>query len=406
MKTYLVGGAVRDHLLGLPVSERDWVVVGASPDKMLALGYQSVGKDFPVFLHPRTKEEYALARTERKTGRGYKGFTCYAAPEVTLEEDLLRRDLTINAIAMDENGRLIDPYQGIKDLKEYTLRHVSPAFEEDPVRVLRLSRFCARFYSLGFKVAPETQELASKMVREGTMEDLVPERVWSEIERSLAEKTPAAFFQFLREIGALARLMPELDQLFGVPNPPKWHPEIDTGVHMLMVLEQAAYLSSSPLVRFGALVHDLGKGCTPREAWPSHHGHDEAGVKLIQTLSARLKIPKVYEQLGVLVSRFHTLVHKARELKPGTLVQLLEKMDAFRRPERFYQLLAACEADSRGRLGFEKNDYPQRAFLMKIFEVIKNVSGKPWIDKGLSGKAVAEAVHRERVEIVKNYIYS
>lgn len=401
MKTYLVGGAVRDQLLKLPVTERDWVVVGSTADKLLSMNYQPVGKDFPVFLHPETKEEYALARTERKSGHGYKGFVCHASPEVTLEEDLQRRDLTVNAMAIDENGNLIDPYDGLSDLKKRVLRHVSPAFEEDPVRILRIARFAARFYHLGFYIAPETYQLMRQMVRQGSVNELVPERVWNELVRSLTEKHPSIFFQVLHACGALAILMPEIEALFGVPNPPKWHPEVDSGWHTMMVLEQAARLSDSPVVRFTALVHDLGKACTPLTAWPSHHDHEEAGVARIHQLAKRMKIPKDYEVLGILTARFHSIIHKCWDLKPTTLLLLFEKTDAFRRPERFIEILIACKADARGRPAHENDAYPQQDYLMNMLQSLRSLSVKPFMEQGLTGEAIAKALQEARLEMIK-----
>jgi tRNA nucleotidyltransferase (CCA-adding enzyme) len=402
MKYYLVGGAVRDQLLGLPVKEKDWVVVGETAEKMLSLHYQPVGKDFPVFLHPETKEEYALARTERKEGRGYRGFVCATSVDVTLEEDLLRRDLTINAIAMDEKGKLIDPYGGEKDIKAKVLRHVSPAFEEDPVRILRIARFAARFHHLGFHVAAETKVLLKKMVRDGLANDLVIERVWTELVKSLSEKTPAVFFQVLRECGALKILIPELDALFGVPNPPKWHPEIDSGWHTYSVLAQAVRLSDSPCVRFAALVHDLGKGSTPLSIWPSHRGHEERGAEAIQQLGKRMKVPKAYQALAILTSRFHSLVHKAFELKPETILELFEKADAFRRHERFLAMLMVCKADARGRTGHEEDEYPQQAYLTRILLSLRSFSVQQLVDdKTLNGDAIAQALHQARIKVIE-----
>ncbi len=401
MKHYLVGGAVRDQLLGLPVKEKDWVVVGETVENMLSLNYQPVGKDFPVFLHPETKEEYALARTERKEGRGYRGFVCSTSSNVTLEEDLLRRDLTINAIAMDEDGKLIDPYGGVQDLKMKVLRHVSSAFEEDPVRILRVARFAARFHHLGFYIAPETKALMRKMVRDGLANDLVLERVWSELVRSLSEKSPFVFFQVLRECGALKTLMPELDALFGVPNPPKWHPEIDSGWHTYFVLAQAVRLSDSPCVRFAALVHDLGKGQTPLSIWPSHRGHEETGVKAIQQLAKRMKIPKTFQALAILTSQFHSLIHKAYELRPETILELFEKTDAFRRHERFLAMLVVCKADARGRTGHEEDEYPQQAYLTRILLSLRSLSVQQFVDEGLTGNAISQALHQARLKVIK-----
>ncbi len=364
MQVYLVGGAVRDALLGLAVKERDWVVVGGTREEMLRLKYQEVGRDFPVFLHPDTHEEYALARLERKVGPGYRGFTVQFGPEVTLEEDLARRDLTINAIAQSADGSLIDPYGGKRDLDARILRHVSPAFAEDPVRVLRLARFAARFAPLGFKAAPETLELMRDMVKRGEVDALVPERVWQETEKALREMKAGEFFRVLRECGALRSIYPEIDALFGVPQPAQWHPEIDTGVHTMMVLDQAATLSAEPKVRFAALVHDLGKGTTPRAQWPSHRGHEERSVSLIEALADRLRLPGEYRDLCIIVARYHGIVHRAFELRPNTILEFMERADAFRRAERFAQALLACEADSRGRAGLENAPYPQRGYLL------------------------------------------
>lgn len=401
MKCYLVGGAVRDQLLGLQVKEKDWVVVGETVENMLAKNYQPVGKDFPVFLHPETKEEYALARTERKKGRGYRGFVCSTSPNISLEEDLLRRDLTINAIAMNPTGGLIDPYGGEKDLNARILRHVSPAFEEDPVRILRVARFAARFHHLGFYIAPETKALMRKMVRDGLAHDLVQERVWAELVKSLSEKSPSVFFEVLRECGALKILIPELDVLFGVPNPPKWHPEIDSGWHTLFVLAQAVRLSDSPCVRFAALVHDLGKGRTPLSIWPSHRGHEERGAAAIQQLAKRMKIPKAFEALAMLTSQFHSLVHKAFELRPHTILELFEKTDAFRRHERFLAMLVVCKADARGRPGHEEDEYPQQTYLTRILLSLRSLSVQQFIDAGLTGEAISQAVHQARLKVIE-----
>ena len=358
MQVYLVGGAVRDGLLGLPVKERDWVVVGGTRQELLALDYREVGRDFPVFLHPVSHEEYALARLERKVAPGYRGFTVEFGPEVTLEEDLARRDLTINAIAQAPDGSLADPYGGRRDLESRTLRHVSEAFVEDPVRVLRVARFAARFAPLGFSVAPETMELMRSMVARHEVDALVPERVWQETEKALREAAAGTFFMVLRQCGALQPIYPEIDALFGVPQPAQWHPEIDTGIHTLMVLEQAGKLSSETKVRFAALVHDLGKGVTPHSEWPSHRGHEERSVELIETLCARLRLPGEYRDLAVLVARYHGIVHRVFELRAKTLLDFMERSDAFRRPERFAQLLLACEADARGRAGLEGQPLP------------------------------------------------
>lgn len=402
MKVYLVGGAVRDELLGLAVDERDWVVVGASPQALLDLGYKAVGKDFPVFLHPQTGEEYALARTERKTGRGYYGFEAYFAPDVTLEDDLRRRDLTVNAIAKDpETGQLIDPFGGVRDLQSRVLRHVSAAFSEDPLRVLRVARFAARFAPLGFTVAPETLDLMRAMAQTDELNALVPERVWQETLRALSSAVPWRYFEVLREVGALAQVFPELERLFGVPQPPQWHPEIDTGVHTFMVLEQATALSADPRVRFASLVHDLGKGTTPPEEWPRHVGHEERSVKLIEALCERLRVPRDFRELARIVARYHGIAHRADALRASTMVDALDKLDAYRRPERFEQFLVACEADIRGRTGFEKRDYPQAQRWRRAFELARAVQfdRERWGD--LTGEEIRERLRQERIATLK-----
>ncbi len=396
----MVGGAVRDKLLGLPIKDRDWVVVGATPEEMLAQGYSQVGQDFPVFLHPETKEEYALARTERKTAAGYKGFEVRAAPDVTLAQDLERRDLTINAMAMTLDGELVDPLNGSRDLQQQLLRHVSPAFVEDPVRVLRVARFATRLVPLGFKIAAETQTLLRQIVAAGEVDALVPERVWAEIERALNEPRPSIFFTTLRDCGALARILPEVDALFGVPQPEKHHPEIDTGIHTMMVLESAAKLTTDAEVRFAALCHDLGKGNTPREQWPSHHGHEERGVKLLLSLCERLRVPKNFRELALLAARYHTHCHRAAELRPGTLLKTLESLDAFRRPERLAQFLLTCEADSRGRTGYEESAYPQAARFQLAYRVATTVDIPHLVEQGHSGKALANEIHATRVRAI------
>ena len=363
MQCYVVGGAVRDELLRLPVQDRDWVVVGATPEEMLAQGFRPVGKDFPVFLHPGTGEEYALARSERKTGRGYKGFVFRAEPDVTLEQDLLRRDLTINAMARDDAGRLIDPYGGQHDLQARLFRHVSPAFAEDPVRVLRVARFAARFDT--FDVAPETQALMRTMVDDGEVDHLVPERVWQELARGLMENTPSRMLEVLRNCGALARILPELDRLFGVPQPARHHPEIDTGVHVLAVIDHAARAGLPLAVRWACLLHDLGKGDTPPELWPAHHGHEAVGARHALRVSERLKAPNDCRDLAVLLAREHGNLHRAAELRPDTVLKLFERTDALRRPERFALLLQAAECDFRGRPGAEPRDYPPAALLQR-----------------------------------------
>lgn len=397
MQIYSVGGAIRDELLGLTVQDRDYVVVGATPQEMLAQGFLPVGKDFPVFLHPQSREEYALARTERKAGRGYKGFTVFASQEVTLEEDLLRRDLTINAMARDADGRLIDPYGGQRDLLAKVLRHVSPAFAEDPVRILRVARFAARFPD--FSVAPETLALMREMVNNGEAEHLVPERVWQELSRGLMAQTPSRMFQALRECGALVGLMPELDRLFGVPQPPEHHPEVDTGVHVMRVVDWAAKQDFNLAVRFAALTHDLGKGLTPSALWPKHHGHEAKGADLVKTLCQRLRVSGDCRDLAVLTARYHGDIHRALELRPETLLKILESADAFRRPQRFQNLLQACEADFRGRPGYEDRDYPQPARFLKALDVSLTVDttelarANPGKEKG--------AIHRARVYAIR-----
>lgn len=396
MEIYLVGGAVRDKLLGLAVKDRDWVVVGATPEEMTARGYKMVGADFPVFLHPETKEEYALARTERKSGRGYKGFIVYAGPDVTLEQDLARRDLTINAMAEDASGRLIDPYDGATDLKRGILRHVSPAFAEDPLRVLRVARFAARF---GYPVAHETQAMMRSLVEAGEMETLVAERVWSELERALGEKQPVRFFEVLRECGALQRLLPELDALFGVPQPPEKHPEIDTGVHVFMVLAQATRLSADVRVRFAALLHDLGKGTTPPTQWPKHQGHEQRSVALVREVCERFRVPNEFRDQAVLVARYHTHCHRAAELRDDTLLEVLEALDAFRRPERVETFVLACEADARGRTGCEDRPYPQADIFRRAFIAARAIDTAA-IATGRSGPEIGAAIRTARISAV------
>jgi tRNA nucleotidyltransferase (CCA-adding enzyme) len=370
LEIYLVGGAVRDRLLGRRVDERDFVVIGATVDDLLQRGFQQVGKDFPVFLHPTTKDEYALARTERKTAPGYHGFIVHADPNVTLEQDLLRRDLTINALAQDKTGKVIDHHGGLADLEARLLRHVSPAFAEDPVRILRVARFAARFADLGFRVADATRALMRDMVDAGEVDALVPERVWQELSRALGEARPSRFFEVLRDCGALDRLLPELDRLWGVPQPVQWHPEIDTGVHVMLVLDMAARLSTDLEVRFAALCHDLGKGVTPVDILPSHRGHEARGVALVNSLCDRFKVPNHCRELARITARDHGLVHKVDELRAGTILDLLEGTDAIRRPARFQQMLTACEADYRGRTGYEERTYPQGDMLRQLLAVV------------------------------------
>jgi tRNA nucleotidyltransferase (CCA-adding enzyme) len=400
MQVYLVGGAVRDALLGLPVKERDWVVVGGTREELLRLNYREVGRDFPVFLHPDTHEEYALARLERKVAPGYRGFSVEFGPDVSLEEDLARRDLTINAIAQSADGTLLDPHGGKRDLDARLLRHVSPAFIEDPVRVLRVARFAARFAPLGFQVAPETLQLMRTMVDRREVDSLVPERVWQETEKSLREPKAGEFFRVLRACGALQPIYPEIDALFGVPQPAQWHPEIDTGLHTLMALDQAALLSGEPLVRFAALVHDLGKGVTPREQWPSHPGHEERSVALVEAMAERLRLPADYRDLGIIVARYHGIVHRAFELKPKTVVEFMERADAFRRPERFAQALLACEADSRGRTGLENEPYPQRQYLLSARAAAAAIKPSAEDIAAHAGAKIAQLLHQRRVHAI------
>ena len=396
MKIYLVGGAVRDSLLELPVVDRDWVVVGATPEQLLAQGYQQVGKDFPVFLNPQTHEEYALARTERKSGHGYTGFICHAAPDVTLEEDLLRRDLTINAIAQTTDGELVDPYHGVDDLKARVLRHVSAAFGEDPLRVLRVARFAARFAHLGFTIAPETAALMRQMADSGELASLTAERVWKETEKALQSRSPQVYFQVLRDCHALGVLFPEIDALFGVPAPEKWHPEIDTGIHTLMTLALAARLSPEIDVRFAALCHDLGKGLTPKEYWPHHHGHGPAGVRLVEAMCQRLRVPNPLRDLAKLVAEYHDLIHTVNKLRPETLLKLFDAIDVWRKPQRLEQIILTSEADARGRTGFEEQPYPQGDYLREAYRVANDVSVKEVVVSGLQGPAIREEVQRRR----------
>ncbi|GDY27159.1 multifunctional CCA protein [Agarivorans sp. Toyoura001] len=401
METYLVGGAVRDQLLGLPIKDRDHVVVGASPEQMLQLGYKQVGKDFPVFLHPHSQQEYALARTERKQGSGYTGFSCYFAEDVTLEDDLLRRDLTVNAIARAESGALIDPYGGQADLHAKLLRHVSPAFVEDPLRVLRVARFAARFYHLGFSVAEDTLVLMREIADSGELNFLTPERIWMELEKALHSESPQVFFEVLQAANALEILFPELHNLFGVPASPKWHPEIDSGIHTLMVIEQSAKHNYSNQVRFAALCHDYGKALTPQEKLPSHPGHGPKGLKLIKAFCQRIKVPNDYRDLALLVAEHHITIHSALELRPETVLKLFDRCDAWRKPERFTQILEAGVADIRGRLGFENNDYPAYDYLLKQLEVANSVNVQAIIKAGYQGAEIREQLHQQRVALIK-----
>ena len=389
---YLVGGAVRDQLLNLPVKDRDWVIVGATPQNLIDLGYQQVGKDFPVFLHPQSKEEYALARTERKSGQGYTGFICDFSAEITLEQDLIRRDLTINAMA--------------QDLRQRILRHVSPAFVEDPLRVLRVARFAARYHHLGFTIAPDTLQLMQTLTLQGELQHLTAERVWAETEKALNEKNPEIYFETLRQVGALAVLFPELDALYGVPNPAKYHPEIDSFVHTMMVLQQATLLSEQvdchkSAVRFAAICHDLGKARTPKSNWPHHHGHEKLGIVPTRNLCKRLKVPSYYQQLAELTCEYHTHIHKIVELRPETVVKLFNTFDVWRKPLRFMEFLLVCFADTRGRKGFEHSQYPQQEFALALYQAALKVDIQSIIAAGFEHKAIRDQLNRGRIFAVK-----
>ena len=401
MKTYLVGGAVRDKLLGVEPRDHDWVVVGSTPAEMIEQGFKPVGSDFPVFLHPESKEEYALARTERKSGHGYLGFEFHADPSVTLEEDLVRRDLTINAMAEDDAGNIVDPFNGQQDLTNGLLRHVSKAFKEDPVRILRIARYAARFNRWGFHIAHDTHKLMLQMVNEGEVNHLVPERVWQETVRALGEDAPQRFFNVLHKCGALKVIFPEIEALFGVPQPKQHHPEEDTGVHVMMVLEQAAKLSDDLRVRFAALVHDLGKGTTPESEWPSHIAHEDRGVALVEQLCERLRVPRDFRDLAILVTKYHGLYHRVAELKASTLLKLLQSLDLFRRPQRLEQFLNACEADSRGRTGFEDLQYEQPDIIRNAYRAASTVDSQAVIADGFSGKEIGEELTRRRIVAIK-----
>jgi tRNA nucleotidyltransferase (CCA-adding enzyme) len=397
MQIYLVGGAVRDRLLGLPVTERDWVVIGGTGDELEALGYQRVGRSFPVYLHPETQEEYALGRTETKTGPGYRGFEVHADPDVTLEQDLARRDLTINAIAQTKDGELIDPYGGQRDLENRLLRHVSDAFREDPVRILRAARFAARFHDQGFRLAEETLELMRDMVAAGEVDALIPERIWKETLSALSATRPDIFFRVLRATGALRVIYPELDALFGVPQPERWHPEIDTGEHTLMVLLDSANRNCSDEVRFAGLVHDLGKGTTPKDQWPRHIGHEQRSVKLIKKLCTRIGVPNRFRDLAVPVALYHGLSHRVAELRPQTILKVLEALDVFRRPQRLDKFLSACKADARGRTGHETDDYPQAKIFITALEAACKVRASDLAEQGLTDKALGAAIRDARI---------
>jgi tRNA nucleotidyltransferase (CCA-adding enzyme) len=402
MKSYLVGGAVRDKLLGLPARDRDWVVTGATPEKMTELGFIPVGRDFPVFLHPQSKEEYALARTERKSGRGYHGFVFHTSPDVTLEEDLARRDLTINAMAEDDNGELIDPFNGRRDLEKGILRHVSGAFVEDPVRLLRVARYAARFATRNFIIANETMDLLKQITSSGELDTLVAERVWNEIRNALDESTPSMFFQVLRKCGALAVLLPEIDNLFGVPQSPVHHPEIDTGIHTMMVVDASADMECSNEARFAALAHDLGKGLTPADILPRHIGHEVRGLSLIDDLCSRLRVPKEHRALAKLACEFHTHSHRAAELRPSTMLGLFEKLDVFRRLHRLTDFLDACIADARGRTGFEDTPYKQAVILRKCFEAARDVDISDLVKQSAGGDRIQSELRKRRIEKIEN----
>ena len=401
--TYLVGGAVRDQLLGHPFSDYDWVVVGATPEDMLSAGFKPVGQDFPVFLHPKTGEEYALARTERKSGRGYGGFVFHTSPDVTLEQDLIRRDLTVNAMAMDSNSTLIDPYGGQRDLAARLLRHVSPAFVEDPLRVLRVARYAARYKRMGFRVAAETLQLMRELAESGELAALTPERTWKEISRALMEPNPEVFIRVLRDCGALKAMLPEVDKLFGVPQPIAHHPEVDTGEHLLLVLEAAARLQLPLAARWACLLHDLGKGLTDPALWPKHHGHEHSGLRAVKAVNARCKAPRDCQELALLTCEYHTHCHRARELKPETLLKLFKTFDIYRRPERFEQFLGACEADARGRTGLENEPYPQADYLRAAAQAARSANVEALMARGLEGAELGKALEQERKKALADF---
>lgn len=407
MKVYLVGGAVRDQLLGLPVKDRDWIVVGTDPATLLSLGYQQVGKDFPVFLNPKTKEEYALARTERKSSAGYTGFICDFSPTITLEQDLIRRDLTINAMAQSEDGEIIDPYGGKQDLENRILRHISPAFSEDPLRVLRVARFAARYHSLGFKIASETLALMTELALSGELQHLTTERIWLETEKALNEKNPEIYFETLHKTGALSVLFSEIDALHGVPNPVKHHPEVDSFIHTMLVLKQAVNLTeNNPIlnksaVRFAAICHDLGKALTPQNILPHHYGHEQAGIKPTRSLCKRLKVPSYFQELAELTCEFHTHIHKAFELRAETVITLFNRFDVWRKPQRFQEFLQVCLADTRGRTGFETKDYPQIDYINQLLHTANEVDVQQVIADGFEKQAIKNELTKRRILAVK-----
>lgn len=406
MEIYLVGGAVRDKLLRLPVKEQDWVVLGETPESMVSNGFRPVGKDFPVFLHPQSHEEYALARTERKTAPGYKGFVVHASPDVTLEQDLIRRDLTINAIAMTPQGQIIDPYGGQHDLEQRIFRHISPAFAEDPVRILRVARFAARYTHLGFTLAEETRELMQSMVSAGEVDALVPERVWAELFKALNEQSPSAFFYTLKDCAALDKIFPEINRLFGVPQPEKYHPEIDTGIHCMLCLEQAALLSPNPEVRFAALVHDLGKGLSPKEHWPHHYGHETSGLPILEKMCDRLRAPNSFKSLAQQVMQYHTHCHRAFELRASTITDLLASLGAYKQTNKLPEFLLACEADAKGRTGFENTPYPQAELLNGAAKAATAIDASSILNSGLEGPQIGEAIRCLRIKAVAEFIKS
>ncbi|WP_457913896.1 multifunctional CCA addition/repair protein [Candidatus Gillettellia adelgis] len=403
MKIYLVGGAVRDTLLNIPTFDRDWVVVGATPSDLLAIGYQQIGRDFPVFIHPDTHEEYALARTERKLGHGYTAFACHASPNITLEEDLLRRDLTINAIARSAEGILIDPYQGIGDLQSRILRHISDAFSEDPLRILRVARFAARFAHLQFRIADETLELMRYMAHSGELAALTSERIWQETKKALQGQHPHIYFQVLRECDALMMLFPEINALFGVPAPAKWHPEIDTGIHTMMALAIAAQLSLDLEVRFSVLCHDLGKGLTPKKFWPHHHGHGRASVRLVEQFCQRFRVPNVVRDVAKLVAEYHDIIHIVDKLHPKILLHFFNAIDVWRKPHRLTQIILSSEADVRGRAGFEKHPYPQGDYLRQAYQMAKTISIQDLIASGIQGLEIHNELTRRRLKVLSNW---